>query len=495
MGVIVLAKILGFAKQIIMAAAFGASKQTDMITLAQSLINNFQYLFIQVMLTAITAIYIHLKSEDHKDPGAFSSSLCKLTLLVSVGVSVILFAAAPLLAAILAPSYSGEELQSLTQYLRWHVPTLVLLVIGVVFRALLHANKHFLPGELSTVVQNGVYILVILLLCDAMGANALVVAFIANMLLSTIMLAVCSKKYWKWSGYRFCVRTEEFRRLLQMMGPLFLGYSMVFVNQQVDKIVSSSLGEGVVTSLVYGSTLYSLVSTFILSGTSIFFSYVTDDIAQGRHERVGEQMIQSVTLFVACVLPIALIMVICARDIIMVVFGYGAFDEKAVMYAGQALAGYALALVPLCIRELFTRLQYGYCDSKGPMVSSIISILCNIVLTILLSRVLGVLGIAIATTVSITVCSVLNMIAAHRLNRQIRFHQLLEVVPYFVVGAAVCAGILWCSGSWLPGAPVLLQLIARSAAALLGYCVAVLPLAIRIFRQMQIPLPWRMKKK
>lgn len=46
------------------------------------------------------------------------------------------------------------------------------------------------------------------------------------------------------------------RNLLHMVGPLLFGYCMVYVNQQVDKILVSGLGNGVITALTYGSTLF-----------------------------------------------------------------------------------------------------------------------------------------------------------------------------------------------------------------------------------------------
>lgn len=479
----------------IMAAMFGASAQTDIILLAQTLVGDFQYLLTQVMLTATTSIYIHLNADNKQDSRLFARNLCRITLLLSLGLTVLLLLAAPVLSIVIAPAYSEGELQRLTMYLRLHIPALSFICIGVVFQALLHANKRFLPGQLYVVLQNTIWILAMLLLGKMVGVNALVIAFLAYAVLSTIMLAVQTSPYWRGKGYPFQIRTKYFGDLLNMMGPLLLSYSMVFINQQVDKIVSSSLEEGVITSLVYGSSIYSLVSTFIVSGASIFFSYVTDDIAHGRQEQVGHQITEISCLFIAAVLPLVLILIICSQEIISILFGHGAFDETAVLYAGQALRGYAVALVPLCIRELFTRLQYGYRDSKGPMISSTISILCNIPLTILLGRSIGVLGITLATSLSIAVCSILNMHTARKLNRFIHLGDFLKPIPYFLIGSALCIGILWISRSWLLGIPQLLRFVVRASAALLGYCIAIAPIIIRFFLQKKVSFPRFWKKK
>ena len=56
--VLLIAKILGFVKQIIVANAFGATVDTDVIALSQGIITDFEYLIAQTMITAFIPIYI-----------------------------------------------------------------------------------------------------------------------------------------------------------------------------------------------------------------------------------------------------------------------------------------------------------------------------------------------------------------------------------------------------------------------------------------------------
>lgn len=79
-----------------------------------------------------------------------------------------------------------------------------------------------------------------------------------------------------------------------MMGPLLLGYSLVYINQMVDKMLVSGLEAGAVTSLNYAAVLSNLVGTFITTFASILFAYVTTRIAVGdtvarRSSRSGQR--------------------------------------------------------------------------------------------------------------------------------------------------------------------------------------------------------------
>ena len=75
----------------------------------------------------------------------------------------------------------------------------------------------------------------------------------------------------------------------------------------------------------------------------------------------------------------------------------------------QALMGYSLSFIPLALREVYSRVQYGYQDSKHPAVNSVIGIACNVTLSILLCRKFGVFGVTLASSVATLVIGMLNV--------------------------------------------------------------------------------------
>lgn len=80
----------------------------------------------------------------------------------------------------------------------------------------------------------------------------------------------------------------------------------------------------------------------------------------------------------------------------------------------QALMGYSLSFIPLALREVYSRVQYGYQDSKHPAVNSVIGIACNVTLSILLCRKFGVFGVTLASSVATLVIGMLNVQSARR---------------------------------------------------------------------------------
>lgn len=483
-GVILLAKLTGFVKQMLTAGLFGATLETDLILLSQTFAGNLQYLFSQVLLTAFTATYIHI----HEEGGStqrFVSDTLKVFSLIAAALMGLTMLFSSWIARIIAPSYSPETTVRLSFYLRLYSPALFLFVWSAVFHALLNANKQFTQGEMTTVNQNILYAILALVLSAHMGANAMVVAFFAYSIWNTVFLGFVSRKYWRLMvGNPF--QNPALRNLLHMVGPLLFGYCMVYVNQQVDKILVSGLGNGVITALTYGSTLFSLVSTFICSFCSILFTYVTTSISRGEHQQAADTAVYSVGILVLVFLPVSLLFILCSHDIVSIVFGHGAFHAEAVESASAALRGYAAAFVPLVLREVFSRFQYGYQDSKWPSISSSIGIAGNIVLSITLCPHWGIFGVALATSASVLICGILNVFFSHHHNSFLHFRPLLQQLPFLIVGGAVFTVIiLWGNHYWQEKS-ALLRFFSTAFCAACGYLLAVSPLLLRLFRRFHV---------
>ena len=439
-GIVILAKVLGFVKQMVTANAFGATIQTDLIYISEGLVANIDYLLIQTLATAFIPTYIHLKTTDLGKSKQFVSNVIKVFLLVTITISTAVLLLAPYIAKVLAPSYSVELSAQLSFYVRIFSPVLIVLVELAIFNSLLKANEIFVPGELVGVNQSIILILLVILIGRIIGPDTVVIAFYAYAVFNLLFLMVYSRKYWK-VGRGNPFKDDNVHKMLVMMGPLLLGYSVVFVNQQVDKIIVSGLGEGTVTAMNYAAVLSNFVSTFIGSICGVLFTYITQNIAEKRDRAAADLTVTSALQIGTLLLPISVITVMNAKDIVTIVFGRGKFDDVAIHNCSMALIGYGLMFVPFVMRELFSRFQYAYGDSKRPMINSTLAILFNIVFSIILSRFMGVLGVTLATSISVLICGILNIISSRKKNRDINISSYIKLFPRWIIGIGVCISV------------------------------------------------------
>lgn len=481
-GVIVLAKLLGFVKQMLTAGLFGASIETDLIQLSQGAIGDIQYVLAQTLVTAFVSIYIHQASQSEARARQFTADTVKTFTLISAGIAALLFLAAPVVAKVIAPSYTPELSARLSGYIRLFAPVLILFTWTAIFQALLNANKRFVPGEMIGMNQSVCIILIVVLFAPRLGIRTLVVSFFVCALYNTLFLSTLSRKYWKMTvGNPFS--SPAIRELLRMTGPLLLGYAAVYINQLVDKVLLSGLNGGAITALVYGASLSNLITTFICSFSGVLFSYVTTRISQGDHKGAAALANRAAQLQILCFLPISILSIFCAEDVVAIAFGRGAFDATAVHMSAQALRGYAFCFIPLVLREVYSRVQYSYKNSRGPMHNSIISIGVNIALSIGLCPRFGILGVSFASSVGSGVHGVLDLIGARRHNDDVRCRVFLPALPFFLAGATVCGLIArWMLVLLKDTIPVLRFGVIVLCAGI-GYLAVVSPLLLRLLRR------------
>lgn len=481
-GLLLVSKLLGFIKQLVTASTFGTTLETDLISLSQDLIGNLQYLLVQAVLSALIAVYLHTAQQGEDAAKRFSFDVWKALTVITAGVVLLVELFAPWLARLIAPSYPDEQLVQLSRYLRLFAPVLLLLVWIAVFNGLLHANKRFIPGEMISVHQSLFLIVLTVLLAGRLGVGVLVLAFFASNLWNAGYTALLSRRYWRVShGSPF--RNPAVRRLLRMMLPLLLGYSLVYVNQMVDKALVSGLDAGAVTALGYAAVLSNLVGTFIITFASMLFAYVTSRIAAGDENGAAQLTERTSLLLSVTFLPISILTVLLSEEIVTIVYARGAFDAESVRVCAQALRGYALMFAPMIFQEVYSRFLYGFQDSKKPMVNSSVAAVCNIALSIALCPRFGVAGVTVATSISVALGGALNLYSARREHPELHSAALLRALPWLLVGCAACGVAAHLCAARLAGQSALIRFVLAAMAGFVAYAVAAGPLLLRLWRQ------------
>lgn len=231
----------------------------------------------------------------------------------------------------------------------------------------------------------------------------------------------------------------------------------------------------------YAGGLSNLVGTFVTAFCSMLFSYIATQISKGDEEGAARLAVRSASLLILACLPASILTVLCAEDIVTVVYARGAFGWESVRHTAAALRGYGFMFVPLVLRDLFSHFQYGYKDTRRPMVNSAVSIALNIVLSIALCPWLGVFGITLATSVSVLLCGLSNLRSARRHNARLGLSWLLRLLPAALGGVLCAMAALWANRTFCGLHPLLRLLLA----ALCGggaYFIPVLPLLWQLLR-------------
>ena len=143
-------KLLGFAKQVVVAGVFGANIDTDLFFLAERFLNNINFIISQVILAAFVPVYLEVKKQSDSEALQFTSDSVRFFSVFTALVALLVVLFSSLIAGIIAPSYSAYLTERLSFYLRIFAPMTILFMLQSVFHALLNANKKFVPGQMTT---------------------------------------------------------------------------------------------------------------------------------------------------------------------------------------------------------------------------------------------------------------------------------------------------------------------------------------------------------
>ena len=343
-----LSKFLGLVREMVVAYYFGADINTDIYFLAANLAANVLYAVTTSFGIAFVPIYLQKKVEDEHKAKIFAGNIFTFYFCCSILISVLLILFSPFIARLLAPSYNQEQLQQLISYLRIIMTGIAFSLATGLFQNLLNAEKKFILGGLTGIIFSLSAILMILFLSPYFGILALVFSLPTAYLIQFLLLGSCSFRFMKLCRYPGWF--GDAKHLCWFSLPLLLSNSAVELNQIIGRILATGIGEGIVSALSYSSLiLVCITGIFGMSIVTVYYTAFsqTHDLKELRRLFVSGTMTITVVLF-----PIAILMAVQSKNIVLLLFGRGAFNEQAVANTGIGVQWYALPVDP---RHLFDR--------------------------------------------------------------------------------------------------------------------------------------------
>ncbi len=433
----VITKLIGFVKQTVIANFYGATGQTDAFFLSSGFVSDTSYLICTTLSITFLSMYIDSKNNETEEKrSAFTSSVIMVFEMLAFFVGVLIYVFSPQISSFLAVGYDADQLVSVVKYMHLFSFLIMLQVLITIWGTVLNAEKKFLPYQMIGAIQSIVIIFSIFCFSGKFGIYALVVSFILAYFCQFLFLCLFAKKYIR------VVRTNplkdsRIKKLFRLIAPLLISYGIIEINQIVDKMVSTYLGEGVLSALSYSQVINSSINQlFVVSVGTVIFSYFTDYVSKGKEKEIKESLGQMLVLVSMILLPISIMLAFDAKEIVRVVYERGSFDQTAVNNTALAQTGYAFGLCFLGIRELLIRTHYAYQDTKRPTITSVISVLSNILLSVVLSRYIGILGITLASSISIGISVILLSITLRRHIKELKEILFLNKKKYMKIACA-----------------------------------------------------------
>lgn len=442
-GLTFLAKIFGFLREILLSYYFGASGISDAYLISQTIPGTiFQFVGVGLTTCFIPVFLKVLSQKGKKEADELTNQVISIVLLFSTVVIVLVWAFTRQIVGVFAAGFEGATLNYAITFTRISVLSLYLSAIVYVFTSYLQAQNRFWIVAFAAIPNSLVIMLSIVL------ASKLHVMFlnIGSVCAIAVQLAVIGTSIGKLDfklrikgGWKSEPVSEIFRLLL----PVMVGVSVNEINVLVDRTLASMLSEGAISALMYANSLILFVQgAFSQTVASVYYPTLTRMAEENQVWELKSYLAQAIRTLALLLCPITVGVMLLAKDIVQILYGRGAFDANALQMTSAALFFYAIGIVGSGLREIFSRFFYAFHDTKTPMKNATLGFLLNIVLNFLLSKLLGIGGLALSTSIASIFTAILLWVKIRRRIGKVmslrEVGQLLKIVCIsMVMGVAV----------------------------------------------------------
>lgn len=456
-GLTAVSTLLGFVRDVVIAAVFGAGAALDAYLVAQGLMNIVLGLIAYAMARAATPVTAREAAEEKEGcrghPGFDVAITMTMVVLGIGGVAMGVFARP--VTAVIAPGFDGDQADTATYLTRIVLIATVLIAGTDLLAALSQAHGRFVWSSLQGVPFNIIMIGAAALFGPQYGITALAVGFVvgsgARLLLQLPPLRSLGIKV----RPRLNLRDPGFREIARLVPPMLVGSAIGNINTLVDRAVGSTLDEGAITALSYGWRLVNLPETLLIASLLVPL-YPALSASAGRMTEVKRLVGRGLSVTVTVLVPLCLILAIASRPLAELAFGRGAFTGDDIDATATAVLWYTPALLALGCRQVIVSASYAIGDSRAPVLVAVFAMIINVAGDILLAPIMGIAGIALATSASLGAAALANGWLLYRrhdgLDLRASTGLLVRAAGLAVVAGAAGYGLL----TVLAGGPALI---------------------------------------
>jgi putative peptidoglycan lipid II flippase len=406
----ILSRVLGFVRDVLIAAVLGTSFVADAFFVAYRVPNMFRRLFAEGAFDAafIPLFARRLHADGPEAARAFSSqALAGLTVLL-VAVTILGEIAMPWLMVLLAPGFRDdpEKFALAVLLARIALPYLVCMSLVALYTGVLNALGRFAIAAFTPSLLNVVLILVLLGLVatgDADKGRAGVVlawGIAASGLLQIVVVALAAARFGMSLPLERPRLTPDMRRLMALAAPGIVAGGIAQITGVISTIIAT-LQDRVVSWLYYAERIVQLPLGVIgVAVGVVLLPDLSHKLRSGDHHAVIASENRALEFALLLTLPAATALLLAASPIMRVLFEHGVFTAIDTDATADMLAALALGLPAYVIIKVLHPSFFAREDTKTPMIFAAVAMVANVALSFTLFELIGATGIAIAATLS-----------------------------------------------------------------------------------------------
>jgi putative peptidoglycan lipid II flippase len=400
-GIQMLASMLGFLTNVILAASFGAGAEMDALLVSLTIPQLVLAAFAAATNFAVIPVLGDVEHRGDRVEFIRTTSILITTFgLGLAAISLTAWLASDHLVGMIAPGLPEGARRTAVALLAIQSPLILVSGLGSLLSSI-HSSRHdYFHGPLAGLLGAVVMLASVFFLHRHLGIVSAAVGGLGSALVVFFLLLIPHLNRYP---YRliFSWQGSAALRILTLMAPLLLGAIVYRGDSLIQRFVAASLPTGSISCLGYAQKVISLFSTVLASGMPVVaLSHFAASVR--KDDKLGlAASFTSVFRWVIflCVGSIGFIG-ICGRELIQIMFMRGHFDLGMTVETNKMLVLYSGVLFSGVVGTLITPVFYAHKDTRTVVLLGVSGTLLQIVLSFLLVRWLSVLGLPLAYSIS-----------------------------------------------------------------------------------------------
>ncbi|MFA7387278.1 MAG: murein biosynthesis integral membrane protein MurJ [Thiohalobacteraceae bacterium] len=379
-----LSRILGFARDLILARVFGAGGDMDAFFVAFKIPNFLRRLFAEgaFSLAFVPVIGEYRARRDHADVRELTRRVAGTLAGILLLVSVVGILASPLVVSLFAPGFldEPEKFDLTAQMLRVTFSYIFFISLVALASGIFNTYERFALPAFAPVLLNLVMIAAAWWAAPHFEVPVMALAWavaiggVAQLLIMFPTLRRLNLLTWPRWGWRH----EGVQRILKLMGPAILGSSVAQINLLLDTIIASFLVTGSVSWLYYSDRMVEFpLGVFGIALSTVILPSLSRTHANADPGRFQDILDRGLRWVVLLSIPAALGLFLLSGPIMIALFQYDQFGVNDARMAALSLMALAVGLPAFILIKVLAPAFYARQDTRTPVRIAIIAMIAN----------------------------------------------------------------------------------------------------------------------
>ncbi len=400
--ILILAKGVGFVREIVFAGYYGTGTQYDIYLVASAIPLTLNIVVFFVGQNYFIPALNRISDPDEAKKVQFSKQVFVSYILINFVLTLPMFFFSEWFLKLFFSLPQKESINAPKLIFQILLITIPLSAGISILTSYLQSKLEFKSPAISYLFINISIILLVILFSYSLGNLSIALGY----LIGTIMQFLYLLK--KTFGFKIFILNKKALKPEKIKSVLYFNIIYIVLIESIgqlytiiDRVFFEELPVGGVASIYYAQSLYLFpISIFTFALSTVIFPRISKAFSEENIFEINEILSRSSRVTVLVFTPITMVYLCYSNTLIKLIFERGKFSNEGTLLTSEALGVFSISLVFYAIYSILNKVFYSANLSKLLLILTIIGICLKYLLNYLLVTGLAQAGLALSTSIT-----------------------------------------------------------------------------------------------